>query len=785
MHLRTDGPAQSNEETESCLSSPVSSLPVGRSSEPPRRQGRPGQRQRCRAGTTRVASTLPPARPSRIAPLLPLPLSPATLARTLLRALILALAYFVAGRVGLSLAFVQANASPVWPPSGVAVAGLLLWGMRYWPAVYVAAVAVTLTTGVPVPYALTAGAGNVLDAVVGAWLLGRVWRIRPALSGVRDVLRFVPLASLPGPAVSALLGVGGLLLWGMLPWQRAPATALVWWTGNGTGVLVAAPVILAWSAARRPLTRAQALELACAVAGAVLVTLLAFDGNRGWYGASVPLSYAVFPFVTWAAMRAGLRGASTVTAAVAFAGVAQAARVVYGPLGRHEAQQALLFVQAYLALVAVTGLVLAALTHERRRALRRERRARRNAQAAERRSAFLAEVGAALSGSLDHRETLARLATLVVPRLADGCIVDEVDEDGHFGWVVTLHREPRINAALAEVRALYPPDENPHSRVARAMATGETETVARVTPAFVRALAMDERHLATLGRLEMSSAVFVPLVARGRTVGVLTLMRAGGREYGPRDVALAEEVARRAALYVDNARLYRSVQSEAAARQKVVSMVSHEVRNPLSTILLNATAVLDDGAGGGPARPPLEAVVLAAEQIRHLVQDLADVTRLEAGSLPVERAVFGPRLLLREAALLLEPLAARSRVAFEARIAPHLPDVVGDRDRTLQVLGNLVGNAVRHTPAGGRVVIDAEPVDGAVRFGVADDGEGIEPGALAGLFTPLWSGDVAAKGMGLPLSRAIVEAQGGRMWAESEPGRGSRFFFTLPVHGGG
>jgi len=711
-----------------------------------------------------------------------LPPSAATLPRTLLRALILALAYFVAGRVGLSLAFVQANASPVWPPSGVAVAALLLWGMRYWPAVYVAAVAVTLSTGAPLPYALTAGVGNVLDAVVGVWLLGRVWRIRPSLSGVRDVLRFVPLAALPGPAASALFGVGGLLLWGMLPLHRAPVTALVWWTGNGTGVLVAAPVILAWSAGLRPLPRAQALELACAVAGAVLVTLLAFDGTRGWFGATVPLSYAVFPFVTWAAMRSGLRGASTVTAAVAFAAVAQAARVIYQPLGQSEAQEALLFVQAYLALVSMTGLVLAALTHDRRRAMRRERRARRNAQLAERRSAFLAEVGAALSGSLDHHETLARLSTLVVPRLGDGCIVDEVDDDGRFGWMVTLHRDPGVHAALEEMRRLYPPNENPHSRVARAMATGCTELVGRVTPEFEEALAMDERHRAILRRLETSSVLFVPLLARGRTVGVLTLMRTGGREYGRRDVALAEEVARRAALYVDNARLYRSVRNEAAARQKVVSMVSHEVRNPLSTILLNATAVLDDGVGGGPERPPLEAVVLAAEQIRHLVQDLADVTRLEAGSLPVEHAVFKPCLMLREAALLLRPLAARGGVAFEARVPPGLPAVVGDRDRTLQVLGNLVGNAVRHTPAGGTIAIDAEPVGGALRISVADTGEGIEPGALAGLFTPLWSGDVAARGMGLPLSRAIVEAQGGRMWAESEPGRGSRFVFTLPLH---
>jgi signal transduction histidine kinase len=206
------------------------------------------------------------------------------------------------------------------------------------------------------------------------------------------------------------------------------------------------------------------------------------------------------------------------------------------------------------------------------------------------------------------------------------------------------------------------------------------------------------------------------------------------------------------------------------------------VRNPLSTILLNATAVLEDGRAGG-AEQPLESVVLAAEQIRHLVQDLADVTRLEAGSLPVEHAPFRPCLLVREAALLLEPLAARQGLRFETRVVGELPRVVGDRDRTLQVLSNLVGNAVRHTARDGRIELRAEAVDGGVRFCVADSGCGIAGDALGDLFTPLWSGDVPARGMGLPLSRAIVEAQGGRLWAESEPGQGSRFFFTLPAEG--
>ena len=715
-----------------------------------------------------------------------MPTSTSSPAQPYLRAAVLALACYVAGRVGLSLAFVQANASPVWPPSGVALAGLLLLGIRYWPGVYVAAVAVTLSTGASLPFAMSTAVGNVLDAAVGTWLLTRVFRVRPSLGGVRDVLRFVPLGALPGPAVSAVIGVGYLLLRGVLSWDDAARTALVWWTGNGTGVLVAAPVVLAWAATRRPLSRARALELAGAAAGAVGVTVLAFISRNPFPASQVPLTYAVFPFVTWAAMRGGQRGASAVTAAVAFAAVAASSRAVPEPGAPFAAEHSLFFLQGYLALVSMTGMVLAALTHERRTALKRERRARLGAQSAERRSAFLAEVGAALSGSLEYPDTLAQLAVLVVPRLADGCIIDELTEEGAFGRVVTRHRDPAIDRLLAETRRLYPPPSNPHSRVAGVLRSGRTDFLAEVDPSFTDRLAVDERHRAILDGVAIRSVMFVPLVARERTVGVLTLMRTdGGRPYSRRDVALAEEVARRAALYVDNARLYRSVRSEAAARQKVVSMVSHEVRNPLSTILLNATAVLDDAAAADGARQPLEAVVLAAEQIRHLVQDLADVTRLEAGSLPVERAAFRPCLLLREAALMLEPLATRKGLRFGSGADGDLPVVVGDRERTLQVLSNLVGNAVRHTAEGGEIALHAQAVDGVVRFCVADTGSGIAPDALGELFSPLWSGQVPARGMGLPLSRAIVEAQGGRLWAESTPGEGSRFYFTLPVKGTG
>lgn len=706
----------------------------------------------------------------------------------LTRTALLAAAYLAAYACGTLAAPSYANETAVWPAGGVALAGLVVLGWRHWLGVALGAFAATVLYGVAPPAAAALALSRALGWAACAWAVCSLARFRRSFPRARDVLALALLGAAPG-ALAATGAAVGIRVWmGSLPLDAAPGAVLRWAGGSITGALVVAPFLIAWSARPRPRPPGSAPELVVLLACGAVLSAVVFAPNPG-NEAEFPLAYAIFPLVAWAALRLGARGAASLAVVVAAVAVARVAGGIPTTFHRASALHAMLFLQAYLSLVSVSGLLLAALTGERRMALERERRARRAAEAAERRQAFLGEVGTVLSGSLDYPETLAGLARVCVPRLGDGCILDEVREDGTFGLVATLHRDPAVGALLEETRLAYPPGANPNSRVAAVARSGRAERVADAGAAegFAAALAVDPNHEAMLRAVQFRSVIFVPMVARERVVGVLTVLRTGpdGSPYTAADLRLAQEVARRAALYLDNARLYRSVRTEAAVRQRVISMVAHEVRSPLATILLNAGAVLDGvipvPASASAPRHPLRAITVAADQIARLVQDLTDVTRLEAGSLPVERATFSPSVLLRETMLLLEPLATERSLGLEHRAPPTLPLVVGDRERTLQVLSNLVGNAVRAVPAGGTVTVEAAADDREVRFCVADTGPGIDAPVLRELLGPLWTVEHRPRGMGLPLSRAIVEAQGGRMWAESEPGAGSRFYFTLPV----
>ncbi|HET7230258.1 MAG TPA: MASE1 domain-containing protein [Longimicrobium sp.] len=701
-----------------------------------------------------------------------------SLASRLVRGAALAVAYLAAARLSRLCVPPDATSAALWVPGGVSMAGLLLLGPCYWPALAAGVFATQVSLGAAPVSAAVSGVLRALVWAAAAWVLLRRLRVRRGLPRVHDVLAFGAV----GGAAALVVGFAGWLAVGRQ--VRGGGHAAEWAAGTMAGVLVLAPALLAWRTRERPAPPGRGWEMAAMLVLAAVTGELLF--GPGQYGAAeLPLTYAVFPLIVWAAMRLGTRGAASLSLVFGAVAMARVAQGVPLPFQRQNPEHALLAVQQYLSLVALGGLLLAGLTGDRRRALARERRARRQAERVARRQAFLAGLGPVLSGSLEYAPTMAAVARLCVPELGDGCIVDELRDDGTVGEVATLHRHEPLAASLQALRRAYPPALNPNSRVAEVCRTRLPLLVRDAGAGFIRALAVDAAHERLLRALEPRSLLFVPMVAGDRVEGVITLLRtgAGAAPYGPADLALAREVAARAALYLQNARLYRGARAESLVRKRVVSMVAHEVRSPLASILLNAGAVLDGSlpTQGEAGRKPLRSIIVSAEQLSRLVQDLADVTRLEAGDLTVESRLFSPRALVNEARLMLEPLAASAGIRSEWVVAGEPGAVRGDRERVLQVLSNLVANARRHTPRDGCIRVRVEPLHGEARFEVADTGTGIDPVRLETLLAPLWSDTSRGRGMGLPLSRAIVEAQGGRLWAESRPGEGSRFFFTLPL----
>lgn len=425
---------------------------------------------------------------------------------------------------------------------------------------------------------------------------------------------------------------------------------------------------------------------------------------------------------------------------------------------------------------------------ERRQLLARERAAREAAEAAERRAAFLAEVSGVLDTSLDYNVTLSSLARLLVPALADYCLIDEVEEDGGTRRVAFAHVDPDKEKLLLR-RDRNPPDADPASRpVVRVVRTGEPLLVPEVGEAELSALARDPQRRAILEQLALCSYMMVPLVARERTLGALTLVSAeSGRHYGTADLALAEEVARRAALSVDNARLFGQSQQATRAREDVLTVVSHDLKNPLTTILLTASSMMDAASSEGLApgqREQLDWIARSSEQMSHLIHDLLEVARAESGHLDLDRHLLDADDLIAEAhSRFLLPAKQKQVELKHLHRAPGVR-VLADRERVLQVFANLIGNSIKFTPPGGAITLGAAATAGTVTCSVSDTGPGVEPDDLAHIFDRYWQARRTVRGgtgLGLAIARGIVVAHGGSIWGESTPGEGSTFYFTLPI----
>lgn len=277
----------------------------------------------------------------------------------------------------------------------------------------------------------------------------------------------------------------------------------------------------------------------------------------------------------------------------------------------------------------------------------------------------------------------------------------------------------------------------------------------------------------------------VPLRAAGvGVVGTVCVADRVPRRWTPADTVVVRDVAE-AARWVVRRALRDTRRAHAAdGHRAVLGFVAHDLRNPLHVILTAVELARMEAAGADVrAADPLRLIERAARRMGRLVQDLLDETAMETGRLTLERAPCRPGALLHAAAAEERALADRSRVALEVEPARRLPAVCADRERVLQVLTNLVGNALKFTPAGGRVVLGAADERDGVRFWVRDDGPGIPAEARRHLFDPFWQArpDSRGVGLGLAIARGLVEAHGGRVWADAGAGgRGTVFHFLLP-----
>jgi signal transduction histidine kinase len=394
---------------------------------------------------------------------------------------------------------------------------------------------------------------------------------------------------------------------------------------------------------------------------------------------------------------------------------------------------------------------------------------------------FLAESARVLASSLEFEETLAALAQLAVRSLADFCIIDVVEHNGDLRRLQVAHSDPD-RAALTGELLRFPIDRRyPHLSL-EVLQTGRPVLVPDVTGAVLDQVAHNTEHRRIIEALQPRSVMAVPLLAHTQIVGVL-LLGSATRTYDADDVAIAEKLALLAGLEVDNALHYQAARKAVEARDRVLGIVAHDLRNPLNTIMMSADLIRDLPLSREQRDMKIDMILRAAHRMDRLIQDLLDIARLEADRLLLEREHHAPEALAREAVELGAANAAMKSLRLDVDAPAAVPLISVDRDRILRVLTNIIDNAIKFTPSGGNILVRVEAEEGAVRFSVIDTGRGISPEDLTHLFEPFWQlrNTSDGAGLGLAIARGIVEAHGGVISVESTPGRGSTFWFTVPV----
>ncbi|HET9981957.1 MAG TPA: ATP-binding protein [Longimicrobiales bacterium] len=418
-------------------------------------------------------------------------------------------------------------------------------------------------------------------------------------------------------------------------------------------------------------------------------------------------------------------------------------------------------------------------------------RARAEAEKAADWARFLAEAGRALAGSLEYSTTLRTLAHVVIPAVGDYCAVDIVEKDGSIRRAKVASREDRTEEIEQYLRR-YPPAADAPVGPSHVIRTGEPEVYPKVTDELLRAVAHDPEQLELLREAGLQSAIIFPLIARGRTLGALTVATAGSRRvFDASDIDILEGLAGRAALALDAAELYEAALAASRAKANFLAVMSHELRTPL-TAIMGYTDILDAGISGPMnerQREQLKRIMLSARHLLQLIDEILTFSRLEAGRERARLERVPLREFVRETAALVRPAAAEKHLRFEVRLPKTDADLETDPEKLRQILLNILFNAIKFTREG-KVTLGVAVEDDELVFQIDDTGVGIPAEHLERIFEPFWQVEDAmtrhagGTGLGLSVARRLAELLGGQIGVQSTPGTGTRVTVRLPRDGG-
>jgi signal transduction histidine kinase/DNA-binding response OmpR family regulator len=432
---------------------------------------------------------------------------------------------------------------------------------------------------------------------------------------------------------------------------------------------------------------------------------------------------------------------------------------------------------------------------DERVALAREQAARAAAEETTGRSIFLAEASTVLASSLDFDATLRGLTRLLVPFLGDVTVISLVDEYGRPGQTIRAWHDAAGTTHLETLSDHWALPAAWAAAIGQALANGRKSFVPDIgKKSAARSAAGDSKEAdgpESRPGCEPTSAAILPLMARGRTLGVLSLgMGHSGRTYSEADIALAEDLAGRAAIALDNARLYRKVQEQDIRKNEFLAMLAHELRNPLAPIRNAVEILLQRGATGTDFQWLSGIMQRQVRQLARLVDDLLDVSRITQGKIELQKELVNVAQVVSCAVETSRPLIEARKHQLSVQMPAEPLYVQADQARLMQILGNLLNNAAKYTEEGGHISLTAEQQGHEAVFRVRDSGMGIPPEMLSSVFdlftqlNPSSDRSQGGLGIGLTLVRRLVELHGGTVSAYSAgPGHGSEFVVRLPALG--
>jgi K+-sensing histidine kinase KdpD/CheY-like chemotaxis protein len=438
-----------------------------------------------------------------------------------------------------------------------------------------------------------------------------------------------------------------------------------------------------------------------------------------------------------------------------------------------------------IATFVVVGITVAAINEALQRSRQASHSAARQLAVAVDNAQFLSEASKSVAALVDVESSMQRLAQLCVPRFADWCALYLVNEQSEIHPIARAHADPQMERLLAETISAYPPSWRVPTISSRVLRSGAPEFIPEISTAYLDSVTQDARHGQLIRALDPRSAIIVPLESRGRTIGMIQLVRGGARRaFTDDDYEVAQELARRAATAIDNSRLYDDLRAADRQKDDFLAMLAHELRNPLAAIdyATQLSSISPEQAANAT-----EIIHRQVRQLARLIDDLLDVSRITRDKIELKKEPIDAATIVNRASGTARPIIEKHKHEFRVDVAEEEMPLFVDPTRVEQIIVNLLTNAAKYTPEEGQIALTAYPENEEVVINVRDTGVGIPKEMLPRVFelftqvNPEIDRTKGGLGIGLTVVRRLTEKHGGTVSATSDGlGQGTEFTVRLP-----